>query len=481
MSLARRLFCSAAFAAVLLIAQNPAPPADPTIVRLNVIAVDSGGQPVTDLTADDFRVTDQGKPERVLFFRRSGIPQPAAAPGAHEYSNSAASPHTTAILFDLMNQGRADRVDAARKIGRSLQQLESGDSVYLYVLSLEGAMVPIHAMQPASGDKTWTQQVEKQIDQSMQTLNRARPAGMSEEDAVKKTYVALETLATQLAAIPGRRDILWVTNGVPMVFNTKGTCNGDFIECALYIAHIAVTLERAGVALNPLSYTSGLGGDTTRDIELFAGLTGGRAFYGDDMRTVLATLAADARASYFIAYDPQRENLNSKFHKVRVTSERKGVKIQTRQRYYAIPDQRPAATLEQAALMSAAGNPADLSDIGLRIAVTPAPAGQKAVHLQVRIEPADLMLVEQGDHFDGQVTVMFADYGASGPVGAPAPSSFNLRLTREQHDKVMKEGLAFPQDHPIDDTVRKVRLIVYDHGSRALGSLTVPVAAAPGT
>lgn len=481
MPLAGKLFCSVAFAAVVLIAQSQAPPADPTVVRLNVIALDSGGQPSADLTPGDFRVTDQGKQQRILFFRRSGAPPPAVTPGAHEYSNSAASAHTTAILLDLMNQGRSDRIDAARKIGRSLQQLESGDSVYLYLLSLEGALVPIRAMKPASGDKTWIQQVEKQLDQSMQTLNRARPVGMSEEDAVKKTYVALETLATQLAAIPGRRDIVWVTNGVPMVFNTKGTCNGDFVECALYIAHIAVTLERAGVALNPISYASGLGGDTTRDIELFAGLTGGRAFYGEDMRTVLATLATDSRAAYFIAYDPQLENLDSKFHKLRVTCERKGIRVQTRQRYYAMPDQRPSAALEQAALMSALGSPADVSDIGLRVAVSPAPAGPKAVHLQIRIEPADLMLVEQGDHFDGQVTMLLADYGANGPQGAPVPSSFNLRLSREQHDKVMKEGLVFPQDHPFDDTVQKVRLIVYDRASRALGSLTIPIAAPPGT
>ncbi len=477
MSLTGKLCCSLSFAAFVLIAQSQAPPTDPTIVRLNVMALDSNGQPVADLTADDLKIADQGKPQLISFFRRSGAPQP---PAAHEYSNSAAAAHTTAILFDLMALGRSDRIDAAKKIGRSLQQLESGDSMYLYVLSLEGTLVPIHALQrqpgdTGAGDKTWVQQVEKQLDQSMQTLNRARPVGMSQEDAVKKTYVALETLGTQLAAIPGRRDIVWVTNGVPMVFNTKAPCNGDFIDCALYIAHIAVTLDRAGVALNPISYTSGLGVDTTRDMELFAGLTGGRAFYGEDMRTVLASLATAARGAYFVSFDPQRENLDSKFHKLRVTSERKGVRIQTRQRYYAMPDQRPPAALEQAALVSAYNAASDVSDIGLRVAVAPGPAGPKALHLQIRIEPADLMLAEQGDRFDGQVTVLIADYGANGPEGAPAPSSFNLHLNREQHDKLMKEGLPFPQDHPIGETVQKIRIIVYDHNSRAVGSLTVPV------
>jgi hypothetical protein len=217
--------------------------------------------------------------------------------------------------------------------------------------------------------------------------------------------------------------------------------------------------------------------DTTRDIELFAGLTGGRAFYGEEMRAVLSALDATARASYLVVFDPQRENLDSKFHKIKVSCERKGVKLQTRQRYYAMPDQRPPAGLEQAALVSAFNAPSDVSDIGLRVTATPSPDG-KAVNLQTRINPADLMLTEQGDHFSGQITLLLADYGATGPKGAPTPTSLNLNLTREQLDKAGKEGLAVPQDHPLGDGVQKMRVIVYDRVSRALGSVTVPVPAA---
>jgi VWFA-related protein len=218
---------TAVFFCLIGIVAGQQPPAngtaDPTLVRLNMIALDASGQPVNDLTASDVRLTDQGKAQRIAFFRRAGA-QPAAS--GNEYSNGGASPHTTAILIDLLNQGRADRIDAARKVGRSLQQLESGESVYLYLLSLEGTLVPIHPIQPQPGqtatpDKTWTQQVEKQVELAMQNVNRGRPVGMSQEDMVKKTYVALETLATQLAAVPGRRDVVWVTNGVPEVFNTK--------------------------------------------------------------------------------------------------------------------------------------------------------------------------------------------------------------------------------------------------------------------
>jgi hypothetical protein len=50
-------------------------PAGTRLVDLNVIAVDGRGDPVTDLTADDFQIVDAGKPQRiVLFSRRRSIP-----------------------------------------------------------------------------------------------------------------------------------------------------------------------------------------------------------------------------------------------------------------------------------------------------------------------------------------------------------------------------------------------------------------------
>src|ERR1017187_9797221 len=56
--------------------------------NLNVIAVDSRGEPVTDLTSDDFQVTDAGKPQKIAFFRHTDSKLwqvPALAP--NEVSN----------------------------------------------------------------------------------------------------------------------------------------------------------------------------------------------------------------------------------------------------------------------------------------------------------------------------------------------------------------------------------------------------------
>ncbi len=475
MFIARKLLCSFAFAAAVVLAQAPAFTPPGPLVHLNVVAID-GSEPVGDLSADDLKITDQGKPETIAFYRRNNVPFPGAPLGPNQYSNRPGGmlPHSTVILFDLLNENQADRLNIWHKLRASLPQLESGEGVYFYLLTLEGTMVPIHAIGPQSAaDKTWPQAVAEPLDQAMKSASHARPTNMTDEDGVKKTYVALETLGNQLATLPGIRDIVWITNMVPNVWNTKGTCSGDWVDCALYVPHLAVTLDRDNVAVNPLSDSPNP--NLTHDMELMAGLTGGRPFFGVDINAVVRQISKDAANSYSIAYEPAADNWDSKFHKVKVTSERKGVKLITLQRYYALPDQRPAATRQQAALMAAYQNPNDLAQIGLRATVGPATGTPKKAHLQIEIHAVDLLMLEQGGHFVDGLTFLLADIGANGPIGDPAVSNMVLNLTPGQHDAALKAVIPLVQDHPIKDGTQKVRVIVLDQSTNAVGSLTLPI------
>jgi hypothetical protein len=309
----------------------------------------------------------------------------------------------------------------------------------------------------------------------MKAASHARPVQSGMEDEVKKTYKALEDLGNQLAGYPGRRDIVWITNGVQNVYNTKHPCNGDWVECALYVPHLGVTLEGESAAVNPLSYSRDLNPDVNRDLEQMALLTGGHAYFREDIRAVLKQVARNAVNSYSIAYDPPSENWDSKWHQIHITCERAGVKLQVRQRYYALPDTRPAADRMKAILMGAFQSPSDEAGIGLRTKISPAEGDKKGVHLEVRINPSDILLREQGGKFSGAIYFLVSDRGASGPLGEPSVSSFNFDLTTAQHDIVMKEGIPLSPDHPTTDAVQQVRIIVLDQNTNAVGSLTFPV------
>jgi len=461
----KKLICSSILAASGLVAQG--------LVRLSVTALDASGAAVDDLKAGDFQVSDQGKAEKIAFFRPIAAP---VTPAPHEFSNRTGPvPHTTVILFDLLNQNQTDRLDAWHKVGKSLQQLESGDSLYLYLLALEGNLIPIHEFGNKAGDdKTWTREVEKTLDKAMKAASHGRPVQMNDQElVVKKTYVALETLANQLAVFPGRRDIVWITSATPNVWNTKSPCPGDWVDCALYVPHLSVTLAGANVAVDPLTYTSSPSADLNRDMEIVAGLTGGWPYFSDDIRTVLTQVARDAAHGYSIFYDPSGDNWDSKFHKVRVNTERKGLKLRVKQRYYALPDKRPDQERQTPVLRAVFQAPYDDPSIGLRATIAPG-ADPKVVQVQFRVDPADLLLREEGGNFSGAVTFLIADRNAAGPTGDPVISVFPIHLTKDQYETAMKEGIPISQGHSINDSIQKLRIIVLDQGSNVAGSLTIP-------
>jgi len=477
------------------------------MVRLFPVAVDAGGQPVTDLTADDFKIVDQNKPESIFFFH-GPVHAAAAKSDVLEFSNrtSAAAPHATVILFDLMNQNQSDRIEMWKTLDKSLPQLESGDSLYFYLLNMEGELVPIHPIGPKSAsDAHWPHDVVGAFDQAMKAASKGRPVQMGQEDQAKKTFHQLEVLAQQLAVFPGRRDIIWIANGMQNAYNPKLPCNGDWVDCALYVPHLAVTLAQADVAVDPLANgrdvatgTTGISGMDTRtnmgqaksiqgdtsgnqgaqgvdpalDLTQMARLTGGHAFFQKDLRTVVKQLTTDAASAYDISYVPPASEWDSKFHVVKLTCNRAGVKVESRERFYALPDARTPVERNKIGLMEGFQSPSDFTGIGLRVKISTL-GTQPGVHLQMFIDPADLMMLQQGGKYVGALYCLISDRNGAAPAGEPAVLDLKPELTADQYKSALKDGLPLEQDHPTSASV--VRVIVLDQNTNEVGSVTFPI------
>jgi VWFA-related protein len=470
-----RLVFAVALTASALLAQAPAPG---PLVRLYPVALDASGQPVADLTVDDFKIVDQNKAQAIFTFHKSRN-EPAVKLDTLEFSNrtSGTTPQNTVILFDMINLADADRLEAWKALDKSLSQLESGEHVYFYLLNLEGTLIPIHPMGlPAADDKTWPGGVAIVFDKAMKASSHARPVQVGAEEQVKRTFKALEDIANKLAALPGRRDILWIANGLTTVADPKLTpCSGDWVECSLYVPHLGVTLTNDGVAVNPFAFIGAINPDVNYNMDQMALLTGGHFYSRDDIRTVIKQVAQTAASGYSIAYDPGADNWNNKWHRVHITCERKGVKLQVRERYYALPDSRAPLERTKAVLMQAFQSPNDLADVGLRAKISLLGENKPGVHLEIRIDPSDLLLREQGGKYSGAVYCLISDRSGSAPLGEPAVLDLKPELTAEQYKTVMKDGLPFAQDHPTTDAVRQVRIIFLDQNTNAVGSVTFPV------
>jgi hypothetical protein len=236
-----------------------------------------------------------------------------------------------------------------------------------------------------------------------------------------------------------------------------------------------VTLAMDNVAVNPYAFIGNITPDVNRDLDQMALMTGGHFYFRQDIQTVIKQLAQSGAGGYSIAYDPGADNWNKKWHRIHVTCERKGVKLQVRERYYAVPDSRSAVERMKAVLMQAFQSPADFGEIGVRTKISSLGGGAPGVHLDIHIDPSDLQLREQGGKYTGALYLLISDHSGATPLGEPVVLDLKPELTADEYKTVMKEGLPLAQDHPTSDAVRQVRVIILDQNTNLVGSVTFPV------
>jgi VWFA-related protein len=134
------------------------------------------------------------------------------------------------------------------------------------------------------------------------------------------TFPAIEALGAALKPFRSRKNLIWMTHGFQ-----------GYAPAAL-VNRIAATLDRDGITLSTVSLgTTALNGDMNV-LDQFAQLTGGKVYTNDIEKAVKEAMAA-SRSGYVIEYEAPP--LDGKYHKIRVTCSRKGVRLQVKQGYYA--------------------------------------------------------------------------------------------------------------------------------------------------
>jgi VWFA-related protein len=459
------------------------------LVTLNVSAADASGGRPGDLTAADFQVFEDGKAQKITsFVKNGGKGMAATSLGPHEFSNrtGVAIPHATLILFDLLNDRMAAKGYAWHEIVRTLPTLENGDYIYLYLLGVDGTFYPVHPLPNAEiarqpDDGRWMKDVKAQLDVAMNRATRVRPIEMTDVNTrVLTTLNALGAIAGRLAAIPGRKNLVWITRGVPITIGPQRSYTGDFIDYAGPIQALATSLERSEIAVYPVDIAPvgmtppgdasneaataapGAGMGSAETLQQFADLTGGQAFLNNNVREAIRQATADAQMSYLISYYSSKPT-DGKYRKIKLACARKGVKVHGKAGYYAWGTASVTRNEQEAALEAAIESQFDGSQIGLTAVVSPSKKFFGSVHLEISIDRGGLSSPD-----GGHLLVTLADIHADGKRGVSptAPMDYSAGAG----------AIAFPEERTVDGTVESVRVIVMDGRSNALGSLTVPIA-----
>lgn len=454
------------------------------MLTFDIVVFDANGAAYRDLRPLDLDIRDDGKAMHAVFCRPLETAERLSPPlGPNEFTNrlSGGAAQSTLILLDLLNANFDERGTAWNDIVNTLQKAESGQNVYFYLLTKEATLYPVHALPSAerprpANDEAWVSEAKVRLDEAMHVTNRLRPwEYRADVDArVRKTLAVLRDLAGNFGSQPGRKSLVWISHGVPMFAKAPDGLLHDYTPP---ITRLGTDFARSGIAVYAVDQTDRAtqGMASLDTLEELAALTSGQWLPNDATDRALQAAMSEGPSTYQIGYRPPMARWDGKFHKVRVTGQ-EGVKLRIRaiDGYYGDTAERNNS---DRFTLAAVGH-SDDSGIGLRATAGPSERVKGWVHLQIRVAASDLHLSSTEPYTD-RFRVAFAQYTDDWQPGVSEMAPVELRLTTQQRDAILRDGMLLSFDRPVPVGASRIRVIVSDNQSDAVGSLTIPVGTSP--
>lgn len=296
--------------------QKPAPVAPPIrvttgLVNLIVTVVDKHQHFVTDLNRSDFKVYDDGVPQDIRFFgRETNLPL------------------RIALLLDTSNSIRPRL------------QFEKGAAIDFFadVIRRDRDMAFLMTFDNEP-------EVVQKFTNEVYLLNAAvreqsAGGGTALNDAIVKASQLLEHAPLPKKGSPEvRRVIVLISDGND---DLSDHALSDAINAAIRSEAVIYTISTntKWISLDdeskPTKYFLTPG---DKILKRFAVQTGGRTFFPysvDDLAESFANIGTELRSQYYIAYRPSKRPVNGQYHRIKVTTDRKGLIVRTRKGYFAV-------------------------------------------------------------------------------------------------------------------------------------------------
>ena len=567
-----RLLLVALLAAPLLAQSPPDVPnfrAGTTLIEFTVVATGEGGRAVTDLKLDELTITEGGRPRDVAFFHYEGAP-PAAIrvraqplpPGIYtnrpEYAPGPPR-NITAILIDSLNTRPEDQVKVLAHILAFVSAVPSDTRIAIYRtgervqvihdftddleglrnrLMKDGLEAPRDRQQGVAVQEMviepWQAEamaatMEASLEAAYKEIARLeeRSNQYMESQRVEFTMSSLDAVGNHLAGIPGRKNLIWMTSGVPAISaQTRDPWPQNYIAS---LRRVAQKLASQGIAMYPveasgvrplyLNVTAGVRGSTrgvedsatagddaiartaarvearqvargaprspsqmstTPDaprmagtMDLFADLTGGRAARNtNDMLAGIKAASEDMRGTYSVGFYAPQET-DERWHTFSVKVRRPGVKVIHRQGYLSSAATKQSEVWLADQWRAAANNP--LGSAAVRLdARFELKANTLSAVLQIPAE--DLSYRPLNGTTACTLEIALAERTQQGLLGIRHELG-SFALKKGQADDLTAVTVRFPKQWTIDEKTTLIRLVIRDRYTGHYGTLDVPVGA----
>ena len=425
------------------------------LVLVDVVVTDHG-TPVHDLDRAHFHVLEDGheqpiasfdehKPSTTTTSASGATAQPPALP-PHTFTNVPTYPEASAVnvlLLDGLNTPMPGQMNVRRQMIQFLGKVPAGTPLAIFTLSSHLRMVEgfttdaaelTKVLQSSKGTPEQSVILDPQTDQAtdsvigdmanmtggtssptvggvsaLSTLQQfeADQTAFQTDMRVQMTLEAMQQLARYLAAIPGRKNVIWFSGSFPIALAPDSTLDNPFEAMRNYsndIRDTAELLAASRVAVYPVdarglmtlpsydasySPTSNLvsansGGGRNRSrgratanrpsnsmddqkaiqqnmaehasMQQLAEQTGGQDFFNTNgLKEAIATAISNGSSYYTVGYVPAPRPLDGQFRKIQVTLDSRDLKLAYRHGYYAdAPDKATEHTPGATSLIVAA-------------------------------------------------------------------------------------------------------------------------------
>lgn len=267
------------------------------LVHFSVVVTDRHGEPIKGLTADDFEIVEEGKPQTVKFFS-AGDP-------------TADLPLHLGFLLDTsgsMDQSMKEVRTAAVKF---LNAMESAVDITLVDFDTE---VRVARYQTSDYPRL------------IERIRGRKPDGWT------ALYDALGVYLNGAAGQTGQKVLVMYTDG------------GD-TRSSLTVTDLVDMLRASDVTIYVLGYlenqSSTARNDARMQLQRFASMTGGQAFFPTSLKEVdkmYETIQKELAGRYSLGYSSTETRADGKWREVKIRVKRpdlKNLKIRTRAGYFA--------------------------------------------------------------------------------------------------------------------------------------------------
>jgi VWFA-related protein len=318
-----------------------------------------------------------------------------------------------------------------------------------------------------------------------------------EESRTMITIQALGQLARSMAVFPGRKNLIWISGGIPF---DPATTDPQMQRIAALLAATQFAVYPIDVRGIPFLGPDGStlsaeaflprGGSyaelSGQDQELrsihdtmttLASLTGGHAYFNrNDLQGAISDSVESGSNYYILAYRPQNENWNGKFRKVSAKASPPNTRVQCRPGYYAVPDPLNSSDINQTFSQAMQPTSPASTTLIIKARVLPPEGPDTPTQIDFLVDVHDLSLTNLPDHRQSPDTLFVAAiWDAAGRPGGSVSASFRQALNYSQLDSLRRTGLQLHQQMQIKPGTYQLRLGVVDRLSGKIGTLDVPL------